>query len=284
MSDNRYTFETPGPVDLKVELQTGQIDITSSDDPRTTIELTAINGDSYALELIDGARVDQHGDKVSLIMPKGRGGGLFGRKGQVRATISVPHETNLRIDSGTADIDARGRFGQANVRCGSGDVELDQIGSGDVQSGSGDVEIQRVVGSVKVKTGSGDVRVGPIGDDGDVSAGSGDVVLDTVEGTLKIKTGSGDIVVSSGGSRVDAMAGSGDVLVKRVDHGELVAKTGSGDVVIGVASGTAAYLDIQTVTGDVKSSLDNTQAPMEGDATVSISVTSGTGDVVLQRA
>ena len=98
MTDNIYTFETPGPVDLKVELNAGDIGITSTDASLTTVELEAINGDSYARELIASARVEQHGDKVSVIMPKAKGG-LFGRKGQVRATIVVPHESALRVDS-----------------------------------------------------------------------------------------------------------------------------------------------------------------------------------------
>jgi DUF4097 and DUF4098 domain-containing protein YvlB len=283
-SDSSYEFQTPGPVDLRVELNSGEIDITSSDSAMTTVELEAIHGDSYAKELIDNARVEQHGDKVSIIMPKSKGGLFGGRKGQVRATIQVPHESSLRVDTGAADLEARGRYAQASVRSGSGDIDLGQIASGDIQAGSGDVEVDRVLDSIKAKTGSGDVTVGPIAGDGDVIAGSGDVVLDSVGGSLRVKTGSGDVVVQAGGERIDAMAGSGDVLVRRVDRGEVQAKTGSGDVTIGVASGTAAYLDIQTVTGDVKSSLDNTSGPDDADSTVTISVTSGTGDVVLQRA
>ena len=283
-SDASYEFQTPDAVELKIELTSGDIDITSSHTTQTTIDLEALNGDSYAKELIANARVEQHGDRIPLIMPKAKGGLFSGRKGQVRATIQVPHESSLRVDTGSADLQARGRFAQANVRSGSGDVDLDQIASGDIQAGSGDVEIERVLGTLKVKTGSGDVTSGPISGDGDVIAGSGDVVLDTVGGSLKVKTGSGDVVVQGGGERIDAMAGSGDVLVKRVDRGEVQAKTGSGDVTIGVATGTAAYLDIQTVTGDVKSSLDNSAGPLDGDSTVTISVTSGTGDVVLQRA
>ena len=282
-SNPQYSFETPGPVDLKVELNVGRIDITSGTSSQTTVELEPMHGDSYAKELIDAARVEQHGDKISVIMPKAKGG-LFGRKGNVRAIIAVPHESSVRVDTGSADTTARGRFGVAHITTGSGDVDLDQIASGDIKAGAGDIEIERVIGSLKVKTGSGDVKVGPLGGDGDVMAGSGDVVLDSVEGALKVKTGSGDVVVQSGGQRVDALAGSGDVLVKRVERGEVIAKTGSGDVTIGVANGTAAYLDIQTVTGDVRSSLDSSEAPVNGDATVSINVISGSGDVVLQRA
>ena len=217
-------------------------------------------------------------------MPKNKGG-FFGRKGQVRATIRVPHESSLKVDTGSADLEARGRFGQANVNSGSGDIEIDQIASGDLKAGSGDIDVEKVIGGVKVKTGSGDVTMG----DDRRRRGRARRLRrrrpgHAVEGSLKVKTGSGDVVVDAGGERVDAMAGSGDVVIKQVDRGEVIAKTGSGDVTIGVAHGTAAYLDIQTVTGDVKSSLDTTDTPLDGDATVSINVMSGTGDVVLQRA
>ena len=281
--NSKYVFETPEPVDLKVELSTGEINITAADTSVTTVQLEAIHGDNYAKDLIANARVEQHGTKISVIMPKNKGG-FFGRKGQVRAKITIPHESSLKIDTGSADLEARGRFAQANVNSGSGDIEIEQIASGDLKAGSGDVDVENVVASVKVKTGSGDVKLGPIGGSGDIMAGSGDVVLDAVEGSLKVKTGSGDVVVKAGGERVDAMDGAGDLLIQHVNRGEVLAKTGSGDVTIGVAQGTAAYLDIQTVTGDVTSSLDSTESPLDGDATVAINVISGSGDVVLQRA
>ncbi|MGI8702464.1 MAG: DUF4097 family beta strand repeat-containing protein [Nocardioidaceae bacterium] len=279
----RQDFPTPGPVDLKVEFHSGEIDITAAETSTTTIELEAVHGDGYAKELIANARVEQHGDKVSVIMPKSKNG-LFGRKGQVRATITVPLDSSLRIDTSSADVTAHGRFGAANVNSGSGDVELEQIASGDLKAGSGDVEIDTVAESVKVKTGSGDVKVGSIRGSGDIAAGSGDVVVQDVTETIKVKTGSGDIAIVDGGDRVDVMAGSGDLMLKRIDRGEVVAKTGSGDVSIGIVRGTAAYLDIQTVTGDVTSSLDPSEMPADGDLTVSINVMSGTGDVVLQHA
>jgi DUF4097 and DUF4098 domain-containing protein YvlB len=110
------------------------------------------------------------------------------------------------------------------------------------------------------------------------------VVIESVGGTLKVKSGSGDIVVKQGGEALDVMAGSGDLLVKRVEHGRLNARTGSGDIVVGVARGTAAYLDIMTVTGEVRSELDGTEGPDQSDDTVEIHVQTGSGDVVLQRA
>lgn len=279
----RHDFETPGPVDLKVELNSGEIDITAAETSATAVALEAVNGDGYAKELIANARVEQHGDKVSVIMPKSKNG-LFGRKGQVRATITVPLDSSLRIDASSADVTGHGRFGAANINSGSGDVDLENIASGDLKAGSGDVEIETVAESVKVKTGSGDVTMGSIRGSGDIAAGSGDVVVSDVTETIKVKTGSGDILIKDGGARVDVMAGSGDLTLKRIERGEVVAKTGSGDVSIGIVRGTAAYLEIQTVTGDVTTHLDAAEMPGDGEPTVSINVMSGTGDVVLQHA
>lgn len=280
---SQYEFQTPGPVALKVELTSGEVDITADDTSGTTVGLEAVHGDDYAKDLIAHARVEQHGDKISVIMPKSKGG-MFGRKGSVRATITVPLDSSLQVDTSSADVTGHGRFGAVNVSSGSGDVELENIASGDVKAGSGDVEIDAVAESLRVKTGSGDVSVGSIRGSGDVVAGSGDVVVGESTEAIKVKTGSGDVVIKGGGERVDLMAGSGDLLLKRIDRGEVFAKTGSGDVSIGIARGTAAYLDIQTVTGDVTSSLDPTEMPEGGDATVSVNVMSGTGDVVLQHA
>ncbi len=279
----RFDFPTPRPVDLKVELNSGMIDITAAETSSATVELEAVHGDTYAQELVANARVEQHGDRISVILPKAKNS-LFGRKGQVRASIVVPLDSSLRIDTSSADVTGHGRLGAANINSGSGDVELADIASGDVKAGSGDVEVDAVAESIKVKTGSGDVSVGSIGGTGEISAGSGDVVVGDLADAIKVKTGSGDIVIKSGGEHIDVMAGSGDVALKRVEGGEVIAKTGSGDVSIGILRGTAAYLDIQTVTGDVTSSLDPSGAPGEGDPTVSISVMSGTGDVVLQHA
>ncbi len=105
-----------------------------------------------------------------------------------------------------------------------------------------------------------------------------------MSGTLNVKSGSGDVSVTAGGDGVDALAGSGDLVLRRVDHGRVKAKTGSGDIAIGVAHGTAAYLDVMTMSGDVRSDLNGADAPGDGEQRVEINVLSGSGDVVLQRA
>lgn len=278
-----YTFDTPSPVDLKVELMSGDINISTDDSGQATVELVAMHDDAQARDLIENARVEQRGDSIVVLLPKTKNS-FFGRKGEIRATITLPHESSVKVETASADVEGRGRYGRVAVMTGSGDVEFDQAGEADVKAGSGDIEFGRVIGSVKTKSGSGDVKIGQVGESGDVIVGSGDAVIDSVGNVLKVKSGSGDVVVGDGGDKVDVMSGSGDVLVRRMRQGNVTVKTGSGDTKVGIADGTAAYLDIQTISGDVKSDLGSSDAPSNGDLQVSINVISASGDVVLQRA
>jgi len=274
--ETMHTFETPHPVNLRVELWVGSVDVTAADTQTTTVEL---RGDP---DVIDSAKVEQRGDDIVVLMPKIKGG-LFRRSAEVDATIVVPKHSNAKIETASADIRTHGDLGKVDAASGSGDVEVDQAAKADVRTGSGDIGIRAVQGDCSTKSGSAEVSLGKVGGDCDVLSGSGDVMIDEIVGSLKVKAGSGDIIVKSSGDGVDAMAGSGDLLLRRVDHGRVKAKTGSGDITVGVAAGTAAYLDVMTVTGDVSSELDGSEAPVDGELTAEIFVQTGSGDVVLQR-
>lgn len=278
-----HTFQTPQPVNLRVELWQGRVDIQADDTDTTTVELLPLHNDPGAQDLIDSARVEQRGDEIVVLMPKIKSG-LFRRGAEVEAQIVVPINSRAKVETASADITTRGVLGDTQAYSASGDVSLEQVADVDVRTGSGDINVETVTGSCDTKSGSAEVTLGRIAGDADILSGSGDVVISEVQGGLKVKCGSGDVVVKSTGNSVDAMAGSGDLLLKRVDHGRVKAKTGSGDITIGVANGTSAYLDVMTVTGDVQSELDGSEPPTEGDLTVEISAQTGSGDVVLQRA
>lgn len=277
----QQSFHTPGPVRLRVEVWEGNLTVNAEATETTTVELEA-EGDA-AQELIESATVEQRGDEIVVLVPKARGG-LFRRSSGVDATVHVPLHSAVHVKSTSADVDLLGALGDVHVSTGSGDVRVDSAADLTIRTGSGDVTVDSVAGRCDAKSASADVSIGTVAGDGDVLSGSGDVEIDMIAGRLAIKSGSGDVIVKSGGDSVDAMTGSGDVELRRIDHGKVKAKTGSGDIAIGVASGTAAYLNILTVSGDVHSELDGAQAPSDGDLTAEINVMSGSGDVILQRA
>jgi len=96
--------------------------------------------------------------------------------------------------------------------------------------------------------------------------------------------GSGDVVVSASIADLELMTGTGDVKLGAVHGGDIKARTGTGDVVIAVAAGVAAYLDLNTVTGDVRIDLEDSNGPGDAEAQTSLAVQSGSGDIHVKRA
>ncbi len=277
-----HTFATPRPVHLRIELYVGRIDIVATDTGEATVELEP--HDSHAEELVSRARVEQDGDDIRVLIPRSRGGGLFGRKGEISARIQLPPTSSISVETASADVETRGPLGDSDVSTSSGDVRLEESEDTRVRSGSGDMVLDHVHGSLEVKGGSSDLTVGDVDKDAVISTGSGDVRVSNSHGHLRVKTGSGDVIVEEVGRGIDALAGSGDLVMKRVEQGQVKAKTGSGDVLLGIADGTAAYLDVMAATGDVHSKLNASDAPPDGEQTVDVSIMTGSGDVVLQRA
>lgn len=272
-----YEFDTPQQVRLRVEVWVGSIDVTATETTTTTVELT---GDQ---ELIDAAKVEQRGDEIAVLVPRGKAG-LFRKGGHIDARIVVPAGSRARLTSGSADMVTRGPLGDVKAESGSGEVEIEAGADVEVKTGSGDINVGAVSGRANVKSGSADVEIGGIDRDADILTGSGDVVVRSVGGQLKLKAGSGDVSLQQGGDGVDAMVGSGDVTIGRIDRGRVKVKTGSGDIMVGVATGISTYLDVMTVTGDVRSDLEGSEPPEQGSPTAEVTIQSGSGDVVLQRA
>ncbi len=278
-----HTFATPEPITLHVELGAGECQVRAEQTDTTTVELVATHGDSHAQELVDRAVVEQRGDQVVVVVPKPKGS-LFGRKGEVTATIVLPSTSNVDIRLGSADLQARGALGRSKVSAGSGEVDLEDVTDAVLKTGSGDIRIGTAAGSVSTKSGSAETEIGRIGGGLDFLSGSGDIAVEDVNGAVRGKAGSADIRLGRAGDAVDILVGSGDLEIGRVERGRVAAKSGSGDVTVGVANGTAAYLDIVTGSGETSSSLDASDGPSDSEETVELIIRTGSGDVVLQRA
>jgi hypothetical protein len=69
-----------------------------------------------------------------------------------------------------------------------------------------------------------------------------------------------------------------------VHHGRVKAKTVSGKISVGVAKGSAAHLDVTTMSGRVHSELESSQAPAEGEPQVELVLSSMSGSVNIARA
>lgn len=269
-----YQFETHQPVNLYVELGAGTVKVQADDDATEShVSVTGRDPERVTVEL--------EGDDLNVVAPKDRSGFLLGDR-KLNIAITVPTSSRLAVKTGSADVIARGRYSDTQVRSGSGDVTLDACEAATlVETGSGDIRLGSAVGPLRIKSGSGDVVVDHTGDVVSISTGSGDVQLGASEGPVQVKTGSGDFKVADARTDVSMSTGSGDLVIGTANRGRVTAKGASGDVHVGIPAGVPVWTDVTTVSGRISSSLSGAGEPEEGADYVELRAKTVSGDIVL---
>ena len=278
------SFETPNPVDLRLEVHRGRVTIIAGPVTTTTVELRAIHGDAETEGQIARADVSQVGDRINVILPREHGLFSWGIGGGVEAIVRVPTGSRAAIQTGSASVETNGPMGDVKVRTGSGAISVADAGDVHIGVGSGAVEVAKASGTCSVKTGSGRIELGQVGGDARVTTGSGAVIVGKVAGTLVVVTASGATEVGETVSDTELSTASGTIRVARAASGRVNARTVSGRISIAVAGGTAAWLDVHTVSGRVESDLNSTEAPADDAPRVELHLHTVSGAVRLKRA
>ncbi|HUO88875.1 MAG TPA: DUF4097 family beta strand repeat-containing protein [Rhizomicrobium sp.] len=281
MSDRSEIFETPSPVRLRVEIPLGRIFVTAEATGQTHIEMTATN--STARKWIAEAEVTKNGNEIGVIIRKPSPLSWGFLRGGLEVNIHVPLESWAAMGTGSGHIDTKGRLGKVRATSGSGAIRLDDCGEVHARTGSGEITVRLCAGSVDAKTGSGHVIVGKVGADARIVTASGGAEIDEVSGDARIHCASGHIEVGQSGNSLDAHAASGSIRVQRADHGQVRARTYSGSVRVGVAKGTAALLDVSTMSGRVDSELQPSDAPGAEEKRVELILSTMSGNVTVAR-
>ncbi|HEY6934731.1 MAG TPA: DUF4097 family beta strand repeat-containing protein [Marmoricola sp.] len=269
-----HTFPTPEAIELHVELGSGSLSARAGDTDETRVQITGPRADDF--------EVDQSGRTISVIAPRQRFG--FGNDHHV-VEVSLPTGSDLSGKLGSADTVATGSYHEVRLKTGSGDVDIETTtGATVIDSGSGDIRCDQVGSDLRIKSGSGDVELGEVLGTAGISTGSGDVALGRAAGKTVLKTGSGDLQVQRMETDLQLSTASGDLLVRHAQRGRLAAKTASGDVLVGVPEGTPVWTDISTVTGSVSSDLTGVGKPTDGQDHVEVRATSVSGDIRLKQA
>ena len=277
-----HTFQTPGRTTLVVRTGAGEVTITAADTEVTSVDLTALN--SPGEEAVAQARVEQRRDSVVVDVPRHRTG-LFRQGPAVAVAVTCPTGTHLEVKADASDVRATGTFGDTVLTTGSGDIDVETVdGSAKLKSGSGSVATGQVDQALVVTTGSGDVHVHQSGRTASLTAGSGDISIGELAGEVVAKTGSGDIEVGRLAGSLMTKAGSGSLAVRQASTGSVRANGASGDISIGVDQGTAAWLDLSTVSGRVEQELGEAEAPDPGQQTVEITAHTVSGNLRVHRS
>ena len=261
----RETFETPGPLTLDIRVPSGDIDLETAEGTETVVELSA------SPELEEEARIElrpkRDGHELSVVIEK-RSGLFRAFREEVRLRVTTPPGADVEVSTASADVDARGDFGAAQINTASGDVEFEHVGGeAQVNSASGDVTLARVDGPLTVNPASGDLEVGRLAGEGKVRAASGDISIDEAETALKVQTASGDVDVNS------------------VREGDVTLQTASGDIGVAVKQGSKVFIDARSMSGETSSELELGDAPTDGEGPlVEVRATAMSGDIRVKRA
>jgi hypothetical protein len=212
------------------------------------------DADSRIQEIVNNPPIVQNGNDITI--GEHHNNDLY-RNISIDYDITLPHASaisavtgsgdieiqdvgaNIKAQSGSGTVRAHGIKGPATLGTGSGDIELEQTGPGDVkaETGSGSIRLHGLSGALKAGTGSGDIEAeGQPTTDWKLSTGSGSIRLgvgSNARFNLDADTGSGSInvaqpitmqgslnrhhvtgVVNGGGPTIRANTGSGDIQIK----------------------------------------------------------------------
>jgi hypothetical protein len=274
-------FPTPGPVTLFVRFPAGDLDITATPREDTVVEVRPANPSTSAdVRLAEEFRVEYVDGTVFVEAPKR----LLstGHTSTMRIIVGLPEGS--QVDFGTAAADTRmtGSLGEVVARTASGNVRVDRCATFDAHTATGDVICDVIEGDAHVKTASGDIGLREIHGETSITTASGSIDLGAAHGATVVKAASGNVRIRRAGESVQVKGATTDVTVESVVRGNVSINTASGDARVGVAVGTSAWLDVFSLSGNIASSLEQTDHPDDGEK-AEIHIKTLSGDISITR-
>lgn len=279
------TYDTPRPIAVSIDIPIGDVRISGSDRADTVVDVRP--SDEHSDEDVRAAeqtRVELADDRLTVEGPRAMGWLRRARGGSVDVTIELPAGSHVDGALGVGAFTCDGRLGDCRLRTGVGDVRVGRAGAVELKTGTGAVHVDVATGHAEVAAGSGDVRLRELDRTGVVKGANSDVWVGSVAGDLRVSVANGSISVDRAETNVGAKTATGDVRVGEVARGSVVLETHAGDLDIGIRQGTAAWLDVRSLTGSVRNSLDAAGEPEPSAPTVEVRARTTVGDVAIRRA
>jgi hypothetical protein len=279
------TFETPAPIAAVLELSVADVLLHASERADTTVDVRPADpGNERDVRAAEETRVELAGTRLLVRMPKARSLTSWGKPGSVEIEIGLPAGSQLRAQGAVGTFRATGTLGETQIKSATGDVVLDRTGPLVVTSAAGSIAVGHVDGDARLHTSTGTLEAGSITGNADLGNANGRTRVRAVAGSLKVSNANGDVEVEHAAAGIDATTANGNIAIVRTVTGRVEAKTAAGSVRVGVARGTAAYLDLHTTFGKVINELQGSGAPEPGENSVEIKARTSFGTIEVVRA
>jgi hypothetical protein len=262
------TFDTPTPITVTVDFVVGHLQVIAGDRADTVVDVQPSDGSSAAAKEAEKATVEFADGNLTIKVPKpSRAAGWFTKTGSVDVSIQLPAGSNLRGDAAMGSLRSEGRLGQCRFRVASGDITL-----------------AHVEDAAEVTTWNGQVRIAEVGGRAEIENGNGSIWVGSAGGDLRLSTANGSLTVDRAGANVSAKTANGSIRIGEVATGSVVLNSASGELEVGIAEGTAAWLDVSSWSGEVRNRLGSTDRPEPTDRTVDIQARTYHGDILIRRS
>lgn len=279
------SYETPDPISVTLELSVANVRIAGSDRADTVVDVRPSNAaDESDVKAAQQVRVDYTNGTLRVTGPKSRVFDFSHKTKSVDVTIQLPNGSHVSAATQVGDFHCAGRLGDCTFKTSVGNVWLEQTGSLRLDTSIGNVTADEIAGDLDISTGSGKVQIGAVEGSAAVKNSNGDTELDAVTGDVRVRAANGSIRLDRAGAGVDAKTSNGNIRIGEVARGSVVLGTAKGDLDIGIAEGTAAWLEMNTSFGHVRNLLDAASRPGESDETVEVSGRTSYGDITIRRS
>lgn len=278
------SYDTYEPISVLLDVYAGFVQILASDRLDTVVDVRPSDPeDASDVEAAQKTRVD-YADGVLTIRGPKRTFDFSKKTRSVDIVIELPTGSKVDADVTAGSTRTTGVLGETEIDMSAGHVHVDRTGPLKIDTGAGQVRVGAVTGNAEVKTGSGHVRVGSVAGSLTVKNSNGNTEIGAVDGDLRARAANGDITAERVGGGLEAKSAMGSLIVGEVVRDTATLNTAMGSIEIGIAEGTAAWLDTRTSFGRVHNSLSTGEGP--GDATETVKITAHTsfGDITVRRA
>ncbi|MET0480133.1 MAG: DUF4097 family beta strand repeat-containing protein [Mycetocola sp.] len=278
------TFNTPGPIDLAINLPVGAIDVVASDRADTVVTVSPTNpAKAVDRRGAEESRVDFDGQRLTITGPKPRFSWI-GPGESVDVKVELPTGSRLTAESSVGSLSTLGRLGATRIKASTGAVNVDITGDLWLRAGHGNATLGTARGSVEIIADHGQIRIGTVTGDAILKSSHGNIQIEESGGDLEAKLSYGDLEIARALGSVTAKTAYGSIHLGEVTSGSIQLESGFGAVSIGVRPGVPAWLDLSSKEGRVRNALDADRAPDASEQTVAVRARTSYGDITISRA
>ncbi|MGH3742536.1 MAG: DUF4097 family beta strand repeat-containing protein [Micromonosporaceae bacterium] len=276
-------YETPNPISVTLELGVGYLRIAASDRPDTVVEVRPSDeADESDVKAAQQVRVDYANGMLQVTGPR-RAFDFSKKTRSVDVSIELPSGSQVAAHLLMGDIRCAGRLGECRLKT-SGNVRLERTGPLRLHTGFGHITAAGIAGNAEISTGTGKIQIGEVEGAAEVKNSNGDTTIDAVAGDVRVRNANGGIAIERAGAGVDVKTSNGSIRLGEVVRGSVVLGTAAGNLDIGIAEGTAAWLEVNTGFGHVRNQMDSAARPEKADETVEVRGRTSYGDITIHRS